>query len=122
MTVGQQDKLKVWSGETLPRTTRAVGAWIGREYSISYESRSGVIDLETGQTILKDVLTVDAVSTIALLAATETMYPRMRFIHTFLDNARYHRAKLVQAWLPHQAAFCSGLLSTSSIRFAALAD
>ena len=186
LTVEQQDKLKVWIAETLPRTTRAVGAWIKREYDISYESRSGliallhrlgmehrkpkaisrkldpakqagfikaynallnqlsadeavvfgdavhpthavrpvgcwapketpvaveqssgrnrlnihgVVDLETGQTVMHDVPTVDAVSTIALLAATEAMFPRMRLIHVFLDNARYHHAKLVQAWL-----------------------
>ena len=27
------------------------------------------------------------------------MYPGKRLIHLFLDNARYHHAKLVQAWL-----------------------
>jgi hypothetical protein len=59
----------------------------------------GAINLETGRTIVKDVLTVDAVSTIALLAAVETTYPMMRQIHVFLDNAKYHHAKLVQAWL-----------------------
>ena len=59
----------------------------------------GAIDLETGRTIMKDVLTVDALSTILLLTAIETMYPGMRLIHVFLDNARYHHAKLVQAWL-----------------------
>ena len=41
----------------------------------------GVVNLETGQTVMNDVPTVDAISTIALLAA------------------RYHHAKLVQAWL-----------------------
>ena len=186
LTVEQQDKLKAWIGETLPRSTRAVGAWIAREYGIEYQTRSGLIallhrlgmehrkptaisrkldpakqaafikqyedqlnrlpadeavifadavhpthavrpvgcwapkqvpvavqqssgrdrlnihgavDLETGQTIMKDVLTVDAVSTIMLLMAIEAMYPGMRWIHIFLDNARYHHAKLVQAWL-----------------------
>ena len=29
----------------------------------------------------------------------EATYPGMRWIHVFLDNARYHHAKLVQAWL-----------------------
>ena len=31
------------------------------------------------------------------------MYPGKRLIHLFVDNARYHHAKLVQAWLadPH---------------------
>ena len=59
----------------------------------------GAVDLETGQTIMKDVLTVDALSTILLLTTIEAMYPGMRWIHIFLDNARYHHAKLVQAWL-----------------------
>ena len=48
---------------------------------------------------MKDVLAVDAASTILLLAAIEAIYPRMRLIHVFPDNARYHHAKLVQAWL-----------------------
>ena len=48
-----------------------------------------------GQTIMKDVLTVDALSTILLLTAIEAMYPRMRLIHVFLDNARYHHANFV---------------------------
>src|SRR4051794_12819496 len=52
-----------------------------------------------GQTIVKDVLTVDGLSTIMLLMALEAMYPGMRLIHVFLDNARCHHAKLVQAWL-----------------------
>jgi transposase len=48
---------------------------------------------------MKDVLTADALSTILLLLAIESMHPGMRWIHVFLDNARYHHAKLVQAWL-----------------------
>jgi hypothetical protein len=48
---------------------------------------------------MKDVLVVDALSTIMLLMAIEAMYPGVRLIHVFLDNARYHHAKLVQAWL-----------------------
>jgi transposase len=186
LTMAQQDRLKAWIAETLPRTTRQVGAWIERECGIDYQSRSGLIallhrlgmehrtpkaisrkldpakqaafigaynallnqlsaaeavvfadavhpthavrpvgcwapkavavaveqssgrdrlnihgaiDLESGQTIIKDVLTVDAVSTILLLTAVEAMYPGLRLIHVFLDNARYHHAKLVRAWL-----------------------
>ncbi len=57
------------------------------------------IDLETGKTVMNDVQTVDAISTIMLLTAIEAMYPGIRFVHVFLDNARYHHAKLVQAWL-----------------------
>lgn len=182
----QQARLIVWITETLPRSTRAIGAWIAAEFGIEYQSRSGLvallhrlgmehrkpkaisrkldpgkqaafikayenllnqladdeavvfadavhpthavrpvgcwspkdvpvaveqssgrdrlnihgaIDLETGRTVMKDVLTVDAASTIMLLMAIETMYPGKRLIHVFLDNARYHHARLVQAWL-----------------------
>jgi hypothetical protein len=56
----------------------------------------GAIDLETGQTIMKDVLTVNALSAIMLLMAIEATYPGMRLIHVLLDNARYHHAILVQ--------------------------
>lgn len=186
LTADQQDKLRAWIGETLPRTTRHVGAWLEAECGIEYQTRSGLIallhrlgmdyrkpkaisrkldpvkqagfikdyeahmnrlaadeavvfadaahpthavrpvgcwapkdmpvavqqssgrdrlnihgaiNLETGQTIMKDVLTVDALSTILLLTAIETMHPGMRLIHVYLDNARYHHAKLVKAWL-----------------------
>jgi transposase len=182
----QQDRLKAWITETLPRTTCAVGAWIEKEYGIVYESRSGLvallhrlgmehrkpkavsskldpdkqaafiqkyenllnsigddeavlfgdavhpthavhpvgcwgpkgvqiavpqssarqrlnihgaIDLETGKTRMIEAVTVNAISMIMLLRAIEAMYPDKRLIHLFVDNARYHHAKLVQAWL-----------------------
>jgi transposase len=186
LTLEQQATLKAWVGETLPRTTREVGAWIEQEFGIVYESRSGLIallhrlglehrkpqavsrkldpakqkafidtytallktlpddeavlfadaahpthgarpvgcwapkevkvavdqtsgrdrlnihgalDLETGKTRMIEVVTVNALSTIALLIAIETLYPAMRIIHVFLDNARYHHARAVQDWL-----------------------
>ena len=40
-----QDKLKAWITETLPRTTREVGAWIEQECGIAYQGRSGLIAL-----------------------------------------------------------------------------
>ena len=182
----QQDRLKAWISDALPRTTREVGAWIEKECGIEYQGRSGLIallhrlgmehrkpktvsrkldpekqaafikayeellnrldadeavlfadavhpthavrpvgcwapkdtpiavaqtsgrqrlnihgaiNLETGHTRMLEVETVDAASTIRLMIALLTMYPRKRVIHLFLDNARYHHAKLVQAWL-----------------------
>jgi len=186
LNLKQHQQLKDWITDTLPRTTRHVGAWIEQEFGITYQSRSGLvallhrlgmehrkpqavsqkldvakqkafieayetlmntlpadeavmfadavhpthavrpvgcwapketkvavdqtsgrrrmnihgaIDLETGQTRMREVLTVDAMSTIALLMAIEALYPAMRLIHVFLDNARYHHAKLVREWL-----------------------
>jgi len=186
LSEAQQDRLKAWITETLPRTTRDVGAWIETECGIAYQGRSGLVallhrlgmehrkpkavsrkldpdkqagfiaayedllnhladdeavlfgdavhpthavrpvgcwaprdlpiavaqtsgrqrlnihgalDLETGKTRMLEVATVNAASTIMLLMAIEAMYPSKRMIHLFLDNARYHHAKLVQAWL-----------------------
>ena len=87
--------------------SRPVGCWAPKDIKVALDQSSGrerlnihgAIDLETGQTRMIDVLTVDAMSTIALLMAIETLYPSMRTIHVFLDNARYHHAKLVQEWL-----------------------
>jgi hypothetical protein len=85
---------------------RPVGCWSPKEVPIAVEQSSGrdrlnihgAIDLETGRSVMKDVLTVNAASTIMLVMSIEAMYPGMRLIHVFLDNARYHHAKLVQAW------------------------
>lgn len=86
---------------------RPVGCWAPKEVRVALDQSSGrdrlnihgAIDLETGQTVMRDVLTVDAMSTIMLLIAIEAMYPGKRRIHVLPDNARYHHAKLVQAWL-----------------------
>ena len=46
-----------------------------------------------------EALTIDAASTIRLLELIEALYPMLVLIHVFLDNARYHHAKLVREWL-----------------------
>ena len=45
LTLDQQDRLKAWIAATLPRTTREIGAWIGHECGIDYQTRSGLIAL-----------------------------------------------------------------------------
>jgi transposase len=45
LTAQQQDKLKSWISETLPRATRAVGAWIACECGVEYQTRCGLIAL-----------------------------------------------------------------------------
>jgi len=86
---------------------RPVGCWAPKQDKLAIEQTSGrerinihgAINLESGQTQMIDVQTVDAASTITLLEAIEALYPLMMLIHVFLDNARYHHAKLVQQWL-----------------------
>jgi transposase len=86
---------------------RPVGCWAPKQDKLAIEQTSGrqrinihgAINLETGQTRMIEVETVDAASTIRLLEAIEALYPLLVLIHVFLDNARYHHAKLVQEWL-----------------------
>ena len=86
---------------------RPVGCWVPKTVKIAIDQTSGrdrlnihgAIDLETGKTRMIDVETVDAMSTIALLLSIEALYPAKRLIHVFLDNARYHHARLVLEWL-----------------------
>ena len=83
---------------------RAAGCWAPKQETLAIGQTSGrqrinihgAINLETGQTRMIEVLTVDAVSTIRLLESIEALYPLLVLIHVFLDNARYHHAKLVQ--------------------------
>ena len=86
---------------------RPVGCWAPKEQNLAIEQTSGrerinihgAIDLETGQTRMIEAETIDAMSTIRLLESLEALYPLMVCIHVFLDNARYHHAKLVSEWL-----------------------
>ncbi len=84
------------AGRWLPRGQRcALPAASGRDRL----NLHGAIDLETGQTRIMDVQTVDAASTIALFEALERANSTMSRIHVFLDNARYHHARAVRGWL-----------------------
>lgn len=86
---------------------RPVGCWAPKEEKLAIEQTSGrqrlnihgAIDLETGQTRMIEAETIDAASTIRLLEALEALYPLLAMIHVYLDNARYHHAKLVKDWL-----------------------
>ena len=94
------------AGRWLPRGQRcALPATSGRDRL----NLHGAIDLETGQTRIMDVETVESRSTIALFEALERAHSTMSRIHVFLDNARYHHAKAVQGWLqqPGRAPSCT---------------
>jgi len=86
---------------------RPAGCWAPSQEKLAIEQTSGrqrinihgAIDLETGQTRMIEALTIDAASTIRLLESIEALYPMLVLIHVFLDNARYHHAKLVREWL-----------------------
>jgi transposase len=44
LTMAQQDGLKTWVAQTLPRTTAIVGEWIEKSYGVSY-TRSALVKL-----------------------------------------------------------------------------
>lgn len=86
---------------------RPVGCWVRRGEAVAVEQTTGhdhinihgALDLESGQTQMLLVDSVNADSTIALLGAIERQFPEKRRIHVFADNARCHHAKLVRQWL-----------------------
>lgn len=45
LTPAQEADLAAWVTQTLPRSTRAVGAWIEAKFGVRYASRSGLIEL-----------------------------------------------------------------------------
>ena len=59
----------------------------------------GVLNLETFQFQFVETEKINAESTRQLLQKLESTYPFKRAIHLFLDNARYHHAKILQPWL-----------------------
>jgi len=87
--------------------SKPAGRWLPRGQRCALPTASGrdrlnlhgAIDLETGQTKIIDVETVDADSAIALFEALERSHSTMSRIHVFLDNARYHHARAVQEWM-----------------------
>ncbi len=89
---------------------RPVGCWAPKDIPVAVAQTSGrqrlnihgTIDLETGTTSMIEAETIDAASTIRLMTTLLALYPRKRVIHLFLDNARYHHARLVQQWLAQQ--------------------
>ena len=86
---------------------RPAGCWAPKNTKVAIAQTSGrdrlnihgAIDLETGKTKMLEVLSVNAATTIALLTAIMIMFPLKRWIHVFLDNAKYHHAQMVREWL-----------------------
>src|ERR1700750_3092518 len=86
---------------------RPAGCWAPKQEKIAIEQTSGrerinihgAIELATGETPMIEGVTVNAGLTIRLLESIEALFPLLAYIHVFLDNARYHHAKVVQEWL-----------------------
>jgi len=59
----------------------------------------GMLNLEDGLFRFVEAEKINAETTRQLLQKLEEAYPSKRIIHVFLDNARYHHAKVLQPWL-----------------------
>ena len=75
---------------------KPVGCWAPKNVAVAVEQTTGrehinihgAIDLETGGTVMRLVDSVDADSTIQLLAQIEARYPRKRRIHVFFGQCQ----------------------------------
>ncbi|MBY6243012.1 IS630 family transposase [Methylosinus sp. Sm6] len=102
------DEVVVFGDAVHPtHAARSAGCWAPKDQKLAIEQTSGrqrinihgAVNLETGETRIIEAVTVDALSTIALLEALKAVYPLMAMIHVFLDNAAYHHVKIVREWL-----------------------
>ena len=86
---------------------RPAFGWFHKDDKPTVPSNSGrkrvnihaAVCLENFDTPFVEVEKVNADSTIALFQHLEARNPHKRLIHVILDNAKYHHAKKVQAWL-----------------------
>ena len=86
---------------------RPAGCWARKDVAVAVEQTTGrdrlnihgAINLETGQTQILVVEKANAPCFIELLGEIERTHTAMRLIHVFVDNASYHKAGIVKAWL-----------------------
>ncbi len=59
----------------------------------------GAFNLETSAFTFVEACRISAETTLQLLKKLERVYRKKRWIHVFLDNARYHHARMLRPWL-----------------------
>jgi len=87
--------------------SRPAHGWFFKSEKVALKSSTGrkrvnihgAVNLENFDFQFVESLTVDAQSTIALLKKIEAANRTKSVIYVFLDNARYHHAKIVKKWL-----------------------
>jgi len=87
--------------------SRPAHGWFPKDEKVAIKATSGrkrlnihgAFDLETSRLIWVESERISAETTLSLLQKLEAAYPDKRVVHVFLDNARYHHAKMLQPWL-----------------------
>jgi transposase len=129
LSVTQEDDMKAWVGAALPPSTRQIGAFIGREFGLAYESRSGLIALlhRLGLAYLK----LDVISRKRNEAQQKAFIERYdKLLNSLTDNEAVafadavqptHGARPTGCWVPSQENWirsrCTIRCSSSSMSF-----
>jgi transposase len=87
--------------------SRPAHGWFPKDEKVAIKATSGrkrlnihgAFDLETSRLTWVEGERISAQTTLTLLEKLEAAYPNKRVIHVFLDNARYHHAKMLRPWL-----------------------
>ena len=87
--------------------SRPAHGWFPKDEKVAIKATSGrkrlnihgAFDLETSRLTWVESERISAETTLSLLQKLEAAYPEKRVVHVFLDNARYHHAKMLQPWL-----------------------
>ena len=102
------DEMVVFSDAVHPEhQSRPAHGWFPKAQKMALKATSGrkrlniqgALDLESFQFTFVEGEKVNAHTTQQMLEKLEAKNPTMTAIHVFLDNARYHHAKVLQPWL-----------------------
>ena len=108
MTGLEADEMVVFSDAVHPEhQSRPAHGWYPKGQKTALKAASGrkrlniqgALDLETFQFTFVEGEKINAETTRQMLEKLEAKNPAMKAIHVFLDNARYHHAKILQPWL-----------------------
>ena len=102
------DEMVVFSDAVHPEhQSRPAHGWFPKGQKTALKAASGrkrlniqgALDLETFQFTFVEGEKINAETTRQMLEKLEAKNPAMKAIHVFLDNARYHHAKILKPWL-----------------------
>ncbi len=108
MTELAADEMVVFSDAVHPEhQSRPAHGWFSKGQKVALKATSGrkrlniqgALDLETFRLTFVEGEKINARTTRQMLEKLERNNPAITTIHVFLDNARYHHARILQPWL-----------------------
>lgn len=108
MTGLRDDEMVVFSDAVHPtHQSRPAHGWFPKGQKTALKASSGrgrlniqgALDLETFNFTFVEAEKINALTTQQMLEKLERNNPTMAVIHVYMDNARYHHAKVLQPWL-----------------------